>query len=582
MAQPTLDSIFNPTSAASSSLPSLDSIFAAPASKPSLDDIFSGKAPAASTGGLQGMMNQAGSFAQKLIPAAVTAGQKAGLSTTPSTTAFNADITNPQTAPGGAVGAAVNAIGQGATKMVTEAGQGLQAGAQQIMQAGGSNEIGGAVSGVNEQGQQMSPTDRINAAGQGAADVVTGTLKSLFAIPGSIVNAVPGGQQVMGAINDKISQGSTAAGNAFMAATGVDPNSDQGKILAQHFQNLGQLLTVEATEKAAPAVSDLAKQGVEAVKNATGPIVEGAKAIPGKVGAAINNFVSPSAEEAATVNPEEVANTKATTAKTNVDAAIQEGIQKGIKPSVVSQRIPNYVDKVTNAVVDTVRNKENLTVTKPTGEVTTGNDINFKDLGARQAQQVVEQTKADVFQKYNDMAKQSGEKGLTIGNDNVVQELRSLKDNKALQIAAPKVVEYAQKLANRLELNGDMTPLEQQGIIQQFNGKMNDFYNKRGSTGSATAEVNAMALNLMRKNLDEGISSATDPGYQDLKNSYGNLETLRKDLEHRAAITGNKATVGLLQHMGNLTSAVELGKSILTGNVPGMLTGAAVKGITEW
>ena len=582
MAQPTLDSIFNPTSAASSSRPSLDSIFAAPASKPSLDDIFSGKAPAASTGGLQGMMNQAGSFAQKLIPAAVTAGQKAGLSTTPSTTAFNADITNPQTAPGGAVGAAVNAIGQGATKMVTEAGQGLQAGAQQIMQAGGSNEIGGAVSGVNEQGQQMSPTDTVYAAGQGAADVVTGTLKSLFAIPGSIVNAVPGGQQVMGAINDKISQGSTAAGNAFMAATGVDPNSDQGKILAQHFQNLGQLLTVEATEKAAPAVSDLAEQGVEAVKNATGPIVEGAKAIPGKVGAAINNFVSPSAEEAATVNPEEVANTKATTAKANVDAAIQEGIQKGIKPSVVSQRIPNYVDKVTNAVVDTVRNKENLTVTKPTGEVTTGNDINFKDLGARQAQQVVEQTKADVFQKYNDMAKQSGEKGLTIGNDNVVQELRSLKDNKALQIAAPKVVEYAQKLANRLELNGDMTPLEQQGIIQQFNGKMNDFYNKRGSTGSATAEVNAMALNLMRKNLDEGISSATDPGYQDLKNSYGNLETLRKDLEHRAAITGNKATVGLLQHMGNLTSAVELGKSILTGNVPGMLTGAAVKGITEW
>jgi hypothetical protein len=573
MTQPSLDDIFsgNSQSTANASRPSLDQIFGAPSAQPSLDDIFSGKPAApAPVGGLQGMLNQAGSFAKKLIPAAVTAGKEAGLSTTPSPAAFNADMTNPQAAPGGAVGATVNAIGQGATKMVTEAGQGIQQGAQQILQAGGSNEIGGAVSGVNEQGQQMSPTDRINATGQGAADVVTGTLKSLLAIPGAIGNAVPGGQQVMGALNDKISQGSTAVGNAFMAITGIDPNSEQGKILSQHFQNLGQLLTVEATEKAAPVVSDLVSKGVEAVKKAVAP---GAGGPPGG---------APPGAGAAPVNPVEEAATKAATAKSNVDQAIQEGIQKGIKPSVVSQRIPNYVDKVTNAVVDTVRNKENLTVTKPTGEVTEGSNINFKDLGAKQAQQIVEQTKADVFQKYNDLAKQSGEKGLTISNDNVAQELRSLTDNKALQIAAPKVVEYAQKLANRLDLHGDMTPLEQQGVIQQFNGKMNDFYNKRGSAGSATAEVNAMALNLMRKNLDEGISSATDPGYQDLKNSYGNLETLRKDLEHRAAITGNKATVGLLQHMGNLTSAVELGKSILTGNVPGMLTGAAVKGITEW
>jgi len=205
----------------------------------------------------------------------------------------------------------------GALTILGNAANAAGQGVSQISQAGGSDEFGGAISGVDSQGNQLGADQRVIAAGKGAADVVSGTLKSLFAIPGSIVNAVPGGQQVTGAINDTLNKASGAAGNAFMNSMGIDPNSEQGKILAQHFQNLGQLFATKVSEDTA---SELGRQGdlADAQK-----AVEDAKA-SGDM----------SALEQATNNYEKLAGQKPSTITGNLGANTVQGATALAKPIV--------------------------------------------------------------------------------------------------------------------------------------------------------------------------------------------------------------------------------------------------------
>lgn len=175
--------------------------------------------------------------------------------------------------PGQAIQAGVN-FEQNANKAALS---GVQNAVGQISQAGGDNELGGAFSGVDHQGNQLDATGKILAAGQGIADIGAGGIGLVSAIPGAIINQIPGVSDIVkggiGALNGAMG----AVTNHAQQALGIDPNSQQGKTLTQLMQNLGQGVAMKVigdTSHATGQASGLAdaQSALDAAKASGDPV----------------------------------------------------------------------------------------------------------------------------------------------------------------------------------------------------------------------------------------------------------------------------------------------------------------------
>lgn len=260
--------------------------------------------------------------------------------------------------------------------------------------------------------------------------------------------------------------------------------------------------------------------------------------------------------------------------QTGLDKTIQQGFDKGIKPTVKNKssysKMSGFNKKGNEAVRTIAERKDLINLVDETGE-----SIPYPRNSAEFAQ-AIEKTKESIFSQYNDMAVAAGDAGARFDSKPVINKIDKLINKKS---TPGEVVNAAKRVRSDIvKLNG-ASPAEVQDAIKYYNKSLEGYYAGR-SVSQANAEVNGSVANLLRKQIDDKIESAAGSGYQELKNKYGALKSIEKEVNHRAIVNARKNNKGLADLTDVFTTG-DLFAGVITQN-PALIvrgaTGRVIKG----
>jgi hypothetical protein len=189
--------------------------------------------------------------------------------------------------------------------------------------------------------------------------------------------------------------------------------------------------------------------------------------------------------------------------------------------------------------------------------------------------QAIDQTKKIIYKQYHDMAVAAGDKGAQFDAAPIIAKIEEVsKDLKE----SPETRKYAESLKNEIsELNGQ-SPEVIEARIKDMNSSLAGFYS--GRTEKAKVRVDASVANLMREELDNKISGAVGPGYQDIKKKYGSLKAIEREVNHRAIVNARKAGKSVID-MTDIFTGGDLTAGVLTMNPMLIAKGVAGRGLKE-
>jgi len=265
-----------------------------------------------------------------------------------------------------------------------------------------------------------------------------------------------------------------------------------------------------------------------------------------------------------------------------IDRFIKSNYDRAIKPSVAGKataaQLTNYNQSARSAIDSIVANKPSLRFAGIEGE-TTGE----LPKTIEQFRDAIEQTKQSIFEQYDAMARSAGQAGARVDLRPTAAELQKIAADPVVKDLHPELASYAEASAQRLATRGAYSTVDAQRAVQNLNQSLKAFYNNPTYETASRAGVDAMVANQLRGGLDKAIASASAPGYQALKNQYGALKSIEKDVVHRAIVEGRKNLGGgLMGNIGDVVSADEVIRSLLTLNPAAGARGAALKGFTTF
>ena len=256
--------------------------------------------------------------------------------------------------------------------------------------------------------------------------------------------------------------------------------------------------------------------------------------------------------------------------------------KKGVTPLLPGKTklgtAAKYDDKVVTAVKTIEENKPNLKFTDELGDIVKEGKtpVTLNELA-----QSLEQTKKSIFKQYDDLAKEAGDKGLEIKLDNVAKQLDDVINNKSLQLTSPNTITYAESLKERLEGIGKIDVETAQDVVKNYNQKLEAFYRNPTYDNATNASIDALIVNDVRKALDEGITGLTGKQYSSLKNQYGALRSIEKDVLKAALKDARKNTKGLIDYT-DIFSAGDAILGILSVNPAMFAKGLVQKSIASY
>lgn len=373
--------------------------------------------------------------------------------------------------------------------------------------------------------------------------------------------------------------GQVAGGVGDIAYRGI-------KALAPEFVEQGVKKTIGAIAETKP-VQDIAK-GYGEFKQARPEAAANIEAVGniaslfpiGKVGQ-LGVKATPEAIKKAGTIGEIAVNNLLKQSEKQIEGNVIKKFEKGVRPILPGKTTPrllqNYRDDIVTAVKTIKENKPNLSFTDDAGEIIAGKTP--KTL--QQLSDSVEQTKKSIFTKYNAEAKQAGEAGLTVDMAPISGELNTVINNKALQITNPRAIQYARDIQGRLLETGKIDALTAQEVIQNYNKSLDAFYRNPTYDTASNAAIDSMVANSMRKTLDEGISGLTGTQYQALKNQYGALKSIEKDVIKASLRDARKNAKGLID-LTDIFSGGQVVSGILNLNPTMIATGVTQKSIASF
>ena len=263
--------------------------------------------------------------------------------------------------------------------------------------------------------------------------------------------------------------------------------------------------------------------------------------------------------------------------ETKIASTIKYGIQKGIRPTVVGKsnfpQTEQYYKKAQSAVESIIENKTGLQFVDDAGNTIKGTLP--ANLG--QFSQSIDQTKREIFRKYDDMVKASGLVGRDVDLSPIVSELESFAGNKVSRMVGGGGPGRAQELMRNMS-GQRLTLSEAQDLIAALNGRLKSFYRNPSPDTIGSAAADALAANKLRSAVDSAVEGY---GYQALKNQYGALREIEKEVSSRALVDARKNIKGLID-FADIASAAEAARAIATFNTGAGAAAGAIKGMKEW
>ena len=270
-----------------------------------------------------------------------------------------------------------------------------------------------------------------------------------------------------------------------------------------------------------------------------------------------------------------------TPSETTVNNYINKTFQKAVKPSVVGQKTfaqtEQYKGKVINAVRTIAENKNNLSFTTEEG---------IKEAGrlpksVREFAESINQSKKQIYDEYNTLAKQAGKEGGSVNIGKISGELDKVVNNKALQISHPEAIKYAEGLKERFIATGKIDTETAEQLVQNYNTSLTSFYRNPTYESASRAAIDAGIVNSIRKELDSVIEGLTGSEYQILKNKYGALKTIEQDVVRSANGEAKKNLQGLIDYT-DIFSGGDIVSGILSLNPALFTKGVVQKSIKEF
>lgn len=261
-----------------------------------------------------------------------------------------------------------------------------------------------------------------------------------------------------------------------------------------------------------------------------------------------------------------------------IQSQIVKQYTKGVKPILPGKTTPTLLNKYNDDVVTAVKtikgNKANLSFTDESGDIITGQTP--KNIS--QLNDAVEQSKKSIYTKYNEIAQKAGGEGATVDVTPIANELDSIISNKALSVTNPNAIQYAQNLKERLSAVGKLDAVTAQEVVQNYNKSLEAFYRNPSYDNASQAAIDSVIANNLRKSLDESISKATGAEYQALKNQYGALKSIERDVIKASLKEARKNTKGLIDFT-DIMSGGQVANGILSLNPAMVASGATQKAI---
>lgn len=259
---------------------------------------------------------------------------------------------------------------------------------------------------------------------------------------------------------------------------------------------------------------------------------------------------------------------------------VQRGMTEGIKPSfTVQQTVPQrkeYFKKAEEAVSEIIGNKENLRYIDDLGDEVVGK----LPKTVKQFSEALDQTKRSLFTKYNDMTMEATGKGIEIPVDKAIATLRKEASKKVNQ-ANPNFVSAAEEAIGILENAQFYNPVEAQELISRFNQTLQMYYNNPSKQTQGAAAVDALIAGSLRESLENTLEKGGFQGYQELKNRYGALKTIEKDVNRRTAVHSRKAPAGLFD-ITDTYSAQHAAMALMKADPVGLLAAGTAKGVKDY
>lgn len=272
-------------------------------------------------------------------------------------------------------------------------------------------------------------------------------------------------------------------------------------------------------------------------------------------------------------------------AANRADAAekfIADKFRRAVKPTVAGKTtladVAKYDEQARGAIDSIVANKAGLRLTTDAG-VTQGQlPKNLEQFG-----EAIDQTKQAIFQKYDALARAAGNAGAEVSLKPAISELLKIAKDPVILDNHPAIAAYASDWAQRLAARGSYSTVDAQRVVQNLNAKLKAFYRSPTYSDATQANIDSMVANHLRRGLDHAIETASGPGYQQLKNEYGGLKLIEKDVTHRAVMEARKdAGGGIIANMMDAISAEEVIRGVVTLNPAAFLRGTTLKAIRSF
>lgn len=260
-----------------------------------------------------------------------------------------------------------------------------------------------------------------------------------------------------------------------------------------------------------------------------------------------------------------------------VDNFVTGKFRNVVKPSRIGQQTAPQLaaqdSRILTAVDQIIANQPNLKFTNEIGQEVTGQ----LPRSLRQFSEAIDQTKRSIFQRYDQMAQQAGTAGVRVDLTPVVQKLREAAAQPEVIDLHPNLAADAERLATNFEARGFYTPGEAQDVIQNLNRTLAGFWRNPTAETVSHSSLLAPIASTLRQQLDSAIEGAQGPGYQVLKNQYGALRSVEKDVAGAVQREANKIPGGLMGHLADLGSAEEFIRGVMTLNPSAMARAGGIK-----